>query len=530
MTTGTAAPASTWAPLRHRTFLALWLASLASNIGTWMQTVGAQWLLVHEPNAATLVALVQAATLMPVFLLSMPSGVLADMFDRRRLLVAVQAFQVFVGIVLAIATGLGVMNPSLLLLLTFALGAGATLTVPAWQALIQDIVPRHELHSASVLGSMNVNLARAVGPAIAGLLISTVGPAAVFALNAVTFGLFGLALAFARPAAPVRTGQRERFLSALLAGQRFVRHSPIAHRIMVRAALFVVPASALWALLPLIASERLRTDASGYGLLLAALGLGAVAGAFVLPHLRRYLTTNRMLLVACLAYAGTMAVLALSRNMAVVCVALVPAGTAWIAVMSSINAAMQLYLPGWVRARALSAFLIVMSGGQAVGSVLWGVLAGGVGLEPTFLAAAAVMAVGAATILPLPMIDTARLDRDPAIYWPEPHLELDPDTEAPVVVELTYKVPPEKQDEFLRAMEWVRRSRLRTGASRWQLYRAGEEPEVFVESYSVPSWEEHLRQHGGRLTGEDQAREEYAMSLAAEPRQVLHLFPADVPG
>ncbi|MCW2569287.1 MAG: major facilitator transporter, partial [Mycobacterium sp.] len=125
--------------------------------------------------------------------------------------------------------------------------------------------------------------------------------------------------------------------------------------------------------------------------------------------------------------------------------------------------------------------------------------------------------------------DTARLDRDPAIYWPEPHLELDPDTEAPVVVELTYKVPPEKQDEFLRAMEWVRRSRLRTGASRWQLYRAGEEPEVFVESYSVPSWEEHLRQHGGRLTGEDQAREEYAMSLAAEPRQVLHLFPAEVP-
>jgi MFS family permease len=460
----------------------------------------------------------------------MPAGVLADMFDRRHLLVAVQAFQVFVGIVLALATALGVMNPSLLLLLTFALGAGATLTVPAWQALIQDLVPREQLHSASVLGSMNVNLARAVGPAVAGLLISTAGPASVFALNAVTFGLFGLALAFARPAAPERIGRRERFLSALLAGQRFVRHSPIAHRIMVRAALFVVPASALWALLPLIASDRLRTDASGYGVLLAAVGLGAVAGAFVLPHLRRRLSTNRMLLAACLAYAGTMAVLALSRNMAVVCVALVPAGVAWIAVMSAINAAMQLYLPSWVRARALSAFLIVMSGGQAVGSVLWGVLADAVGLVPAFLAAAAVMAAGAATILPLPMIDTARLDRDPAIYWPEPHLELDPEGESPVVVELTYKVAPENQDEFVGAMEWVRRSRLRTGASHWQLYRAGEEPDVFVETYSVPSWEEHLRQHGGRLTGADQAREEYAMSLAAEPRRVVHLFPAEVPG
>jgi MFS family permease len=508
----------------------LWIASLASNVGTWMQTVGAQWLLVHQPNAPTLVALVQAAMLLPVFMLSMPAGVLADMFDRRRLLVAVQAFQVAVGVVLALATALGAMNPSTLLLLTFALGAGSTLTVPAWQAQIQDIVPREQLHSASVLGSMNVNLARAIGPAIAGLLISTVGPAAVFALNAVTFGLFGLALAFARPAAPVRTGQRERFLPALVAGQRFVRHSPIAHRIMVRAALFVVPASALWALLPLIASDRLGTDASGYGVLLAALGLGAVAGAFVLPHLRRHLSTNRMLLVSCVAYAGTMAALALSRNMTVVCVALVPAGVAWIAVMSAINAAMQLYLPGWVRARALSAFLIVMSGGQAVGSVAWGVLAERVGLVPTFLAAAALMAAGAATIPFLPMIDTARLDRDPAIYWPEPHLELDPDSDSPVVVELTYKVPPERQDDFVRAMEWVRRSRLRTGASRWELYRAGEEPDVFVETYSVPSWEEHLRQHGGRLTGADQAREEYAMSLAAEPRQVLHLFPAEVPG
>jgi MFS family permease len=528
-TTGTAPPPSTWAPLRNKTFRALWVASLASNIGTWMQTVGAQWLLVRAPNAPMLVALVQTATLMPVFLLSMPSGVLADMFDRRRLLVAVQAFQVFVGVVLAAVTALGLMNPPLLLLLTFALGAGATLTVPAWQSLIQDIVPREELHSASVLGSMNVNLARAVGPAIAGLLISTVGPAAVFALNAVTFGLYGLALAVARPAAPARIGQRERFLSALLAGQRFVRYSPIAHRIMVRAALFVVPASALWALLPLIASDRLRTNASGYGVLLAALGLGAVAGAFVLPHLRRHLSTNRMLVVASLAYAGTMAVLALSRNTAVVCLALIPAGTAWIAVMSAINAAMQLYLPGWVRARALSAFLIVMSGGQAVGSVIWGVLAGRVGLVPTFLAAAGVMAVGAATIPALPMIDTARLDRDPAIYWPEPHLDLDPDEQAPVVVELIYRVPPERQDDFVRAMDWVRRSRLRTGASRWQLYRAGEEPEVFVETYSVPSWEEHLRQHGGRLTGADRDREEYAMSLAAEPRQVLHLFPAEEP-
>jgi MFS family permease len=519
---------STWEPLRNTIFRMLWAASLASNIGTWMQTVGAQWLLVDEPNAPTLVALVQTATLLPVFLLAMPAGVLADTFDRRMLLVAVQAFQVAVGIALAVATAAGAMQPTLLLLLTFALGAGATLTVPAWQALIQDIVPREQLHSASVLGSMNVNLARAVGPAIAGLLIAHAGPAVVFALNAVTFAVFGVALHLARPATMLRDHQPERFLPALRAGQRFVRHSPVAHRIMVRAALFVVPASALWALLPLVASRQLRTDASGYGLLLAALGLGAVLGAFVLPRLGRHLSTNRMLLVTSLAYAGTMTVLALVRNLPLVLLALVPAGVAWIAVMSGVNAAMQIYLPGWVRARALSAFLIVMSGGQAIGSVVWGVLADAAGLAPTFLVAAAVMAAGAVTVRWWPLIDTAALDRDPAVYWPEPHLELDPDCAAPVSVEMVYEVPAENQEEFLRAMRWVRRSRLRTGATSWTLYRAGEDPDRFVETYTVPSWEEHLRQHSGRLTGADRAREERAWSLAVGPPQILHLFPADV--
>jgi MFS family permease len=510
-------------------FLTLWVASLGSNVGTWMQMVGAQWLLVDQPNAATLVSLVQTATMLPVFLLSMPAGVLADTFDRRLLLVAVQGFQVVVGVVLAVMTAAGQITPPLLLLLTFAMGCGSTLMVPAWQALIQDIVPRDQLHSAAVLGSMNVNLARAVGPAVAGLLISAVGPAAVFALNAATFGFFGLALVFARPAVPDRADQPERFVPALRAGQRFVRHSPIAHRIMVRSALWIVPASALWALLPLIASRRLQTDARGYGILLAAVGLGAVAGAFLLPRLRRHLSTNRMLLASSLAYGGTMAVLALVPNMAVVTLALVPAGVAWIAVMSGVNAAMQLYLPGWVRARALAAFLIVMSGGQAVGSAVWGVLADRFGLVDAFLVAAAVMVGGAATIRWWPMIDTEALDRDPAIYWPEPHLELDPDCAAPVVVEITYVVPPEKQDEFVHAMRWVRRSRLRTGATRWDLYRVGEEPDSFVETYNVPTWEEHLRQHGGRLTGADRVREEYAMSLLSEPRRIAHLFPAQVP-
>jgi hypothetical protein len=198
-------------------------------------------------------------------------------------------------------------------------------------------------------------------------------------------------------------------------------------------------------------------------------------------------------------------------------------------VLSSVNAAMQLFLPGWVRARGLSAYQIVVFGGQAVGSVGWGVIAGQAGLVPTFLLAAALMAAGAATAERWPMIDTARLDRDPAIYWPEPHLELEPEPDiGPVLVQSTYTVRAEHQAAFLDAMGWVRRSRLRTGATWWQLYRTGEAPEEFVEQYSVGSWEEHLRQHGGRLTGADRDREERAQALAEGAPAVRHLFPAEV--
>src|SRR3954451_11726374 len=319
-----AAP-SAWAPLRIVAFRNLWLALLASNIGTWMQTVGAQWLLVEQSGSDNLVALVQTASTLPIVLLALPSGALADTLDRRRLLIAVQSALVAVGTMLTVLTITGHMPASLLLTLTFALGAGQALTAPAWQAIIPELVPRAQLANASALGAVSMNLARAVGPAVAGVLIARTGAGVVFGINTVTFALFVVALWRWRAPAADYAGAPEPFTAAVRAGSRYVRHSPVVRRILLRAALFLVPGSALWALLPLVASRRLGLGSGGYGILLGAVGAGAVAGALFLPRLRARWSMNRLLLVAGAAFALVLVVLALARSEITVVLALLPA-------------------------------------------------------------------------------------------------------------------------------------------------------------------------------------------------------------
>ena len=524
------ATASSWAPLRARVFRALWLAVLASNIGTWMQTVGAQWLLVGRPGAATLVSLVQTATTLPIVLLALPAGVLADSLDRRRLLVAVQGFLALAGAVLAALTAAGQMPPALLLTLTFVLGCGAALTAPAWQAVVPDLVPRSQLHAASALGSLSVNLARAVGPALAGLLVARVGPAAVFALNALSFAVFGATVALVGPRGTA-TETPERFVAALAAGVRYVRNAPVVRRILLRSIVFVVPASVLWALLPLVASELLGLGAGGFGLLLAAVGGGAVAGALLLPRLRARWSANRRLALAGLVGAAALVVTVSVPSFPVVLAALVPAGLAWLTVLTSLNAAMQLFLPVWVRARGLSFAQLVLFGGQAAGSLLWGLVAEAAGLTVAFLAAAALLLAGAATVRRAPLLDTRGMDRGPAAYWADPELAFEPDPDSgPVLVTVSYTVPPERVEAFLAEMTRLGRSRRRTGASRWRLYRDGAATDRYVEAWLVPSWAEHLRQHEGRLTRTDQAIEEAATALSTTEPVVLHLLPADPDG
>ncbi|WP_349876428.1 MFS transporter [Micromonospora sp. HUAS YX12] len=527
-TDATAEPSvSAWAPLRTAVYRSLWLALLAANIGTWMQTVGAQWLLVHQANASTLVALVQTASLLPMLLLALPAGALADTFDRRHLLISVQLFLVAVAAALTLLTAAGRMPPALLLTLTFAFGVGQALTLPAWAALIPELVPREQLRAASALGSISVNVARAVGPATAGVLIAKVGVAPVFGLNALAYLVFAMALIRWRPGDARAVEVPERFTAALRAGGRYVRHSPTVRRLLRRALVFVIPASALWALLPLVASRRLGLDSSGYGLLLAALGVGAILGGLLLPWIRTRVTANRFLLVAGALYGGALIVVASVQVVPVVLIALLPAGLAWVTVLANVNAEIQLFLPGWVRARGLAVYQVVQGGGQAAGALLWGLVADVSGLVVAFGVAAALMLVGAVTSQIWPLPDLRGASRDPAAYRPPLALALQPDPRVgPVLVTVTYRIRPEREAEFFEAMEHVRGSRQRTGAMRWGLFRAGETPDQYTEVYLVPSWDEHLRQHGGRLTEADEQAEYRARDLSDGAPEVRHLLPA----
>jgi predicted MFS family arabinose efflux permease len=417
----------------------------------------------------------------------------------------------------------------MLLTLIFLMGIGTALAAPAWQATTPSLIPRALIPEASALGGMNQNLARIVGPAVAGVLIGTLGTAAVFAINALSLvAAAGVLLRWR--SAPVDSAaaalERERLGAAMAAGTRYVRNAPMTRRLLLRLIIFVVPATVLWALLPLVASERLGLGSSGYGLLLACVGVGAILGAVFLSWLRRHLPSRVLLGGAGGAYAISLVVAALSENTLVVGIFLVPVGLAWLVNMVSIMGTVQQLLPGWVRARGLSIFQLVFMGGQAVAALGWGLLADGVGLTPTFLAGAALLALSSLSVLWWPLPDPSGMERKPT-ELPLPELEFAPDPrDGPVMITLQYAVRQENVDAFVGAMERVERVRRRTGAITWHLYRDGADLARFVEVYTVRTWAEHLQQHHRRVTGHDRLLIKQAMELAETPPVVAHLFPA----
>jgi MFS family permease len=400
---------STWAPLRIGVFRGLFIAALTSNIGTWMQIVGAQWFLVMGHASPITIALVQTASLSPTLILALYAGALADRVDRRRLLIGLQ---VYAAVATAVLTGIalaGALSAVSLLMLLFAIGCAAALTTPAWQAIQPELVPREQMHAAASLGGVAVDAARAIGPPIAGVIVALVGPAAVFAINAVSFiAVVAALLAWKRPS-PMRVGPREKITESMLAGLRYIRDSQAIRRILVLAALFAFPASALWALLPLVARYHWDLRAIGYGSVLGIVGLGAVLGAIVLGRLRTTYSPNIMLAVAALVdAAGLLAAAYLPLPAAVVLLLL--SGVAWIAALTTLTFAAQLCLPDWVRARGLAIYLVVLIGSQALGSLVWGLVASHFGLVVSLTASAALLVVAAAGVGVLPLLPPEKTD------------------------------------------------------------------------------------------------------------------------
>jgi MFS family permease len=490
---------SAWAPLRNRIYRYLFVAQFVSNIGTWMQSVGAQWFLVEKHSSDVVVALVQTASLGPTLLLALFAGALADLFDRRRFLMVLQSYAVLVTLALAVQTYLGSLGPTSLLMYTVAIGCAAALTGPAWQAIQPEVVPREQIPAAATLASVSANSARAIGPAVGGIAVALAGPAAVFAINAVSFAGIIVALrAWKRPrqSPPI---EREHFGQAIISGLLYVRNAPIFRRILSRAALFLFPASALLALLPVVAARRWHLGASGYGLALGAIGFGAVLAVGIATRLRQRVSDDVLLAGSAAAY-GVAPLAVISLPFAAATPFLVMSGTAWLMTLTTLNAAAQLSLPRWVMARGLSVYLLVSTGSQAIGAYMWGAIATRAGLHIALLWSAVVLGVVALSVAVLPLRpSTGKLNVEVSSAWPTPTLVFEPcPNDGPVLVAVRYRVQTENLERFVEAMSAVRRSRLRTGGHSWRLYHSVEQPDTFLERFTVASWSEFERQRTER--------------------------------
>jgi MFS family permease len=522
--------ASAWAPLRKPLFRALWIASLTSNIGTWMHEAGAAWLITSLTSSPIMIALMQTATSLPIFLLGLPAGALADVIDRRRMLLLTQTWMLVVAALLGLMTLFDLTTPWLLLAFTVALGAGAAMNAPAWQATVPELVPRADLPAAVTMTGMGLNLARAVGPALGGAIIAAAGPSAVFLLNAISF-LSVLAVLYRWRRTPQASpAPKEPVLSAIRAGIRYARYAPALRAVLVRTGLFVLFASVLWALLPVLARHEMNLDSLGYGILFGGLGSGAVAGAVVLPRMRRLLSTDVLVAGATVLFALVVAASAVVRHFAALFVVMVVGGVAWITLMASFNLATQTAVPSWVRARALALYLLVFQGCMAVGSVFWGTVTQHAGIAVALWSAAGAMVVGLG-IMARYRLDTGEgLDLRPSAHWPEPSLLVEPDPDdGPVLVMVEYHIDPGHAQAFKLAMEAVRQQRLRDGAFRSGLYSDPAQPSRYLETFVVESWAEHLRLHD-RATVSDRLAEERARAfhIGAEPPVISHYIHAHV--
>jgi len=507
-----AAPGA-WSPLKIGLFRAMWLAILGSNVGTWINDVAAAWVMAERTGSPLMVALVQSATTVPVVLLALVAGTLADIVDRRRYLLFTQGWMLLVAATLATLTGLSMLTPGLLVALTFAMGCGAAMAMPAQAAIVSELVPRPMLASAVALNSIGINIARSLGPAIGGLIVAQLGPSWAFGLNALSFAAMLIVLTRWTPDATASTLPPEGFGAGLRAGLRYALRAGRLQAVLVKSAGFFFFASAVTALLPLVVRGEMHGGAGLYGILLGCIGIGAVTGALVLPTLRARMDRDLLVLLATLACALSLFGLAWLRHMALLPVAMLVNGFAWITVLSSLQIAAQTAVPPWVRARALSLYIMVFSLGMAAGGLSWGSIAQRTSI-PLALTIASVGAVIAGLLVwRVRIAGSEELDLRPAGYWPAPELAVPVSHDrGPVLVTVEYRIADADRAAFHVLMGELGRTRRRDGAVLWGVAEDVATPGIHLEYFVTSSWVEHLRQHE-RVTAEARDHQQKVRAL-----------------
>jgi MFS family permease len=522
---------SLWRPLHTPTFRNLLIADVVSDVGTFMQSVGAAWLMISLHAGAIYVALIQTASALPFFLFALPAGAIGDIVDRRRLILYTETWMFAVALTVAVLTLGGWMSPLLLLILTFALSAGDAFETPTWRAVLPEVVPKEDLQAASALNGIEFNFARAVGPGLAGFVVAAAGVGAAFVLNAASF--IGVILVIARWRRPAhkRTAPPERLVGGTVAGIRYVRYSPAIRSLLFRSGFAIFFATALTALLPLIARDVKDTPIV-FGVLLGCFGLGAVLGAVLMQRARVRWSAETLVSAGVAIYGLATLAVCTFRTLPALCAAMFIAGSAWIMFISLINVFILNQAPDWVRARVLSISTLIIQGAVAAGSAAWGAIAAHFGVRAALLWAGAgtIATTALALFLRLP---EAAVDLTAWNHWPVPNLDSDAlpagYESGPVLVTVEYDVGPSNVEEFIKAMRRFGRIRRRDGARRWAIFRDLENPGRYVETFMVSSWAEHLRQHE-RMTQADRELEESIQKYVRGSPEVRHLVSAAVKG
>ena len=496
-----------------------------------MHDVGESWLMTSLTLSPMLVALVETAGNLPVVLAALPAGALADIVDRRRLLIVMQIWMSIIAAAMGAMALMHLMTPRRLLSLTFLLGIGSAVSNPAWQAITPELVAPEDLPAALSLSGVAINIARAIGPAIGGFIVAASGPWAVFFLNAGCFLSVFLVVYFWRPAPRTSKLPPEEFISAMRAGIRYLRHSPELQAVFIRCGAFIVCASALWALLPQQARRGLGLSSFGYGVLLGCLGFGAILGAWFLPRVRERFSANQLIAGGTTLFMLTSIALAYVHSFALLSVVLALGGIAWISVLSSLNVSAQTTTPSWVRARVMAIYLLVFTGGLAAGSAVWGFVAARLGLSNALSLSAIGLIISLLGTWRFHLPSKKTLSLAPSMHWPEPVMLIETSAaEGPAITSVEYRIDPATSEEFLQAMKEMKRIRLRDGAIRWNVLRDSADPERYLEVFVTESWGEHLRQHE-RVTSSDREVEERveALHLGPNPPKITHLIAEELP-
>lgn len=519
---------SAWAPFGHSAFALLWTATVVSNIGTWMNDVGAGWLMTSLDPSPLMVALVQSATTLPVFLFALPAGAIADVIDRRRMLIFFQSLMAAFAAVFAVLVWRQWVNPPTLLVFTFLLGSCTAFISPVWQAVVPRLVPREALQPAVVLNNLGINISRAIGPAIAGFVIVGLGITAPFAINTVSFiGVIAALVWWRPPPAPRPNLPAEQFRAAMVTGLRYAASSWPLKATLIRSFAFYISASAFWALLPLIARQELSGGARLYGIMMAAIGAGAVAGAIVLPRVRSRLDPGMTAAAGTMVIMGVLLTAALVEVEAIVVPACFVFGAGWITVLSTLNVSAQIALPDWVKARGLAVYLTVFYGSLAAGSAIWGQVASLTSVPAALIIAAAALGIAIPLTWKAKLYLGEALDLTPAGHWATPIVAPDAgaDARGPVMTTVEYRIARQDVPRFLAKIREFGKGRRRLGAFAWGVMEDAAEPGRFVEYFMEASWLQHLRHHE-RVSGADRALQEeiYALHQGPDRPKVTHLL------